>query len=257
MGSEDTSDWISRIQERHRKDLTFQELRKGVVALSRIYVENRQGIGSGAAFDGRAKRAAFACFYSPLHFLVVREVVLGLGAHELGLKTIVDLGCGLGVAGAAWATVSNRSPRMLGYERNAWAAEEARRVLRELGVRARILRTPLEAAPVTGKNDAAVAAFSVNELDSESRSLLLQRLIEGARRGAAILVVEPIARKPNPWWDGWRDAFDSAGGRSDSWRFRIELPESLAALDRASGLDHRELTARTLYLPRKGSGRPS
>jgi hypothetical protein len=249
MAREARSDWISRIHERHRKDLTFQELRKGVVALSRIYVENRPGIESGAVFDGKAKRAAFACYYSPLHFLVVREVVLALEAHELPLKAIVDLGCGLGVAGAAWATVSKGSPRIVGYDRNRWAADEARKVLRELGVPARILPTTLEKAPVAGRNDAVVAAFSVNELDSESRSLLLPRLIDGARRGAAILVVEPIARKPNPWWDGWRDAFQGAGGRSDSWRFPIELPESLAALDRASGLDHKVLTARTLYLP--------
>jgi hypothetical protein len=248
MGSEDPSGWFSGIQERHQKGLTFQELRKGVVALSRVYVENRRRLAT-AVFDGKAKRAAFACYYSPLHFLIVREVVLALEAHELGLKTIVDLGCGLGVAGAAWATVSKGSPRIVGYECNRWAAEEARRALRELGVRARILRAPLEQAPVANENDAAVAAFSVNELDDRSRSLLLQRLVEGARRGAAVLVVEPIARKPNPWWDGWRDAFQSSGGRSDSWRFRIELPDSLAALDRASGLDHRELTARTLYLP--------
>jgi hypothetical protein len=248
-GGVEPSDWISRVHERHRKGLTFQELRKGVVALSRIYVENRRGIEEGAPFDGKAKRAAFACYYSPLHFLVVREIVQALGAHELGLKTIVDLGCGLGVAGGAWATVVEGSPRIQGYERNGWAAEEARWVLRELGVRARILRMPLEEAPVAGKNGAAVAAFSVNELGAESRNTLLRRLIEGGRRGAAVLIVEPIARKPIPWWDGWRDAFESAGGRSDSWRFSIELPDVLAALDRASGLDHRELAARTLYLP--------
>jgi hypothetical protein len=248
MARQAGSDWISRIQERHRKDLTFQELRKGVVALSRIYVENRQGIEGGAVFDGAAKRAAFACYYAPLHFLTVREVVLALEAHELRLKTIVDLGCGLGVAGAAWAALLQSPPRILGYERQRWAAEEARKVLRELGMRARILPTSLEKAPVAGRNDAVVAAFSVNELDSESRSLLFPRLMEGARRGAAVLIVEPIARRPNPWWDGWSEAFQGAGGRSDSWRFRIELPESLAALDRASGLDHEELTARTLYL---------
>jgi hypothetical protein len=39
------------------------------------------------------------------------------------------------------------------------------------------------------------------------------------------------------------------GGRADEWRFRVELPERLALMDRAAGLDHRELTGRSLWLP--------
>ena len=45
------------------------------------------------------------------------------------------------------------------------------------------------------------------------------------------------------------ERFVEAGGRADRWRFTAELPERLRLLDRAAGLDHRELTARSLYLP--------
>jgi hypothetical protein len=40
------------------------------------------------------------------------------------------------------------------------------------------------------------------------------------------------------------------GGRADEWRFRAELPPIVAKLDRAAGLDHRELTARSLWIGR-------
>jgi hypothetical protein len=63
-----------------------------------------------------------------------------------------------------------------------------------------------------------------------------------------VLVVEPIARRVNPWWPEWADSFRSAGGREDDWRLRPELPERLALLGRAAGLDVRELTGRSLVL---------
>jgi hypothetical protein len=245
-------DWIAELHERYRRTLTFPELRKGVVALSRIYVEKRGGIDRGAVFEGSAKRAAFACFYSPLHFLIVREVVLGLGAEEPPPTRILDLGCGLGVAGAAWAEAFRREPLVVGFERNAWAASEARRLLGRLGIRARVHRQPLEAAPMPVAGEAIVAAFALNELDVVERKRLLHRLLEAGGRGAAILVVEPIARRQNPWWREWSERFRALSGRDDSWRFEIGLPEPLAALDRASGLDHRELTARSLFLPAAG-----
>jgi hypothetical protein len=65
-----------------------------------------------------------------------------------------------------------------------------------------------------------------------------------------VLVVEPIARRPAlPYWAAWSTAFRAAGGREDTWRFPAVLPERLKLLDKASGLDHRELTARSLWLP--------
>ena len=63
-----------------------------------------------------------------------------------------------------------------------------------------------------------------------------------------MLVVEPIARRPVPFWTAWADAFCTAGGRDDTWRFPAGLPERMQLLDKAAGLDHRELTARSLWL---------
>jgi hypothetical protein len=39
-----------------------------------------------------------------------------------------------------------------------------------------------------------------------------------------------------------------AGGRVDEWRFESNLPELVSQLDRAAGLDHREATAKSLWL---------
>jgi hypothetical protein len=63
-------------------------------------------------------------------------------------------------------------------------------------------------------------------------------------------VIEPLARRSLPWWSEWSDRFLEASGRADEWRLPVALPEALAELDRAAGLDHRELTGRSLYLGR-------
>ena len=87
--------WLETLQARELERLTFQEIRKGVTALSRIYVQERARLGK-AVFDGAGKRAAFASFYTPLHYLLVRAIVLELGAESPPPTNILDLGCGLG-----------------------------------------------------------------------------------------------------------------------------------------------------------------
>jgi hypothetical protein len=93
-----------------------------------------------------------------------------------------------------------------------------------------------------------VAAFTVNELDEGSRARLLPRLLDAGTRGSTVLVVEPLSRRVSPWWPEWVQAVAAAGGREDEWRFPAELPETVALLGRASGLDNRELTGRSLAL---------
>ena len=70
-----------------------------------------------------------------------------------------------------------------------------------------------------------------------------------------MLVVEPISRRVSPWWPEWRRAFAAAGGREDEWRFRPRLPQQLALLAKAAGLDARELTGRSLALAGKAQPR--
>jgi hypothetical protein len=80
----------------------------------------------------------------------------------------------------------------------------------------------------------------------------MQRLVDRAAAGDRLLVVEPIAGLVKRWWDRWRAPIEQLGGRSDEWRFRIELPPIVAKLDRAAKLDHRELTARSFWISRSG-----
>ncbi len=242
------SRWLAALQARHRANLTFAEVRRGLQALSSLYVERRGRIADGAALDGAGKRAAFALFLGPLHFLIVREVVRALRAADTAPDRIVDLGCGTGAAGAAWALEARPHPYVEGVDRSGWAAAEARWTLRSLGLRGSAVAGDLDRVHLPGRGGAVVAAFTANELDEARRDRLLVRLLDAGRAGARVLVVEPIARRAAPWWDRWAAAFRAAGGRDDEWRFPAELPERLAELDRAAGLDHRELLARSLWI---------
>jgi len=246
------SDWLSALERRHLADLRFSEVRRGIEALSLRYVERRgQGRASAprAVLDGRAKRAAFALYYGSLHFLVVRHVVEALGLAELRLERIVDLGCGSGSSTAAWAlgAVAGR-PRLSGVDAHAWAAAEARWTWRFFALAGTVRVGDLREVRLPGKGSGVLAAWVVNELPLATRDDLLARLLGSARAGAAILVVEPIARRGAQWWDDWAAAVTGAGGRADEWRIGVALPDLVARLDRAAGLDHRELTARTLCL---------
>ena len=69
-----------------------------------------------------------------------------------------------------------------------------------------------------------------------------------ASHGTAVIVIEPIARSLTPWWDGTAARVRAAGGRADEWRFPVVLPPQLEKFDRAAGLRHQELKARTLML---------
>src|SRR5215470_7873363 len=111
--------WQDALERRHLSSLTFQEVRRSVQALSAIYVEQRDRLDSGAVLNGAGKRAAFAMFYAPLHFLLVREIVRSLEAGKKTPGTILDLGCGTGATGAAWALESSVPPRIIGVDSNA------------------------------------------------------------------------------------------------------------------------------------------
>ena len=241
--------WFEALEKRHLASLTFREVRRGLQALSSLYVERRQRLGHGAALEGAGKRAAFALFYGPLHFLTVREIVSALGPAPVKPPLIVDLGAGTGGAGAAWALAQSPPAQLLAVERHAWAAGEATWTLGALGLRGRVQRADVGSFAFSRAPGGILAAYAVNELDGPGREGLLERLLAVAGNGAAILVVEPLARRAVPWWEAWHAAFAAAGGRADEWRFRVPLPERLALLDKAAGLDHRELGARSLWIP--------
>jgi SAM-dependent methyltransferase len=240
--------WVEALEARHTSSLTFAEVRRALQALSSLYVQRRGRLAGGDALGTAGKRAAFALYYGPLHFLTVREVVRALGAAQPAPRTILDLGCGTGVAGTAWALEAGGRLPLVGVDRSGWATTEARWTFARLGVRGQVARGDILAVPLPGKGCGIVSAYTVNELEEETRAGLLDRLLAAAAHGARVLVVEPIARAVTPWWPRWADAFERAGGRSDEWRFPAVLPPRLKLLDRAAALDHRELTARSLWL---------
>lgn len=234
------------LELRHRAELTFPEVRRALQALSSLYVERRERMAGGLALEGRGKRAAFALYYGALHFLLVREIARALGPALKPPSRILDLGCGTGTAGAAWALERHPPATVAGTDVSGWAVSEARWTLGQLGIPGGAKRGDALSAGPAGPGAGIVAAFTANELADPARERLLARLVEASAAGSPVLVVEPISRRVSPWWPEWRSAFRAAGGREDEWRFRPRLPPQLALLGKAAGLDTRELTARSL-----------
>lgn len=237
--------WVASLEARALEDLTFPEVRKGLQALSNTYVQRRDRLPHGGALGTRGKQAAFSLFYGPLHYLLVEGILDRLAAPVPAV--VVDLGCGTGVAGAAWALRSTGRVRVLGFDSHPWAVREAALTYRTLGVdgQTRSLDAARARVPLGA---GVVAAFVVNELDAAARDRLLRGLMHAVQEGSALLVVEPLALRPLPWWDEWLAAFVRVGGRADVWRWPANLPEVLRRLDRAAGLRHDEIAGRSLYV---------
>ena len=250
MVDEKTASWLTALEERHLSDLTSSEVARALRALSSCYVERRARLAEGDALATKGKRAAFALFYGPLHFLVTQRIVQSIPSAVGGIRDLLDLGCGTGAAGAAWG-IESGADSVKGFDRHPWAVTEASWTYRQFRLHGRavqrdIARTRVSITPAT----AIVAAYAINELSQEVRGTVLRALLDAHGRGAKVLVIEPIARRLTPWWDAWSDSFQRSGGRADEWRFSLELPPTQRTFARAAGLDPRELTARSLWLDR-------
>jgi SAM-dependent methyltransferase len=245
--------WLEATVARFLPPLTFPELRRGVQALSSLYVERRgEGRLAERALEGAAKRAAFACFYAPLHFLTLHHALAELrfpAAGEGPPSRVCDLGCGSGAAGAAVATRFERRPAVVAVDRSGFALGEARHTYRAFGVTARTRRGALPAAlPTPRAGDLWVLGWAVNECAPAVEAALRERLVRAVGAGVSLLVAEPLATAAAPWWRDWERAFATSGARSTELKVRVELPLALARLDRAAGLDHRPLGARLLVV---------
>jgi SAM-dependent methyltransferase len=241
--------WIAELERRHLADLRLPEVTRALRALSSAYVERRHTVARGGPLDSAGKRAAFALFYAPLHFLAARHVVEALCAHEPPPAAILDVGCGTGAAGAAWALAAGATPSVTGIDRHPWAADEARWTYRALGLRGTARPGDAGRLPVMKPGSAVIAAYVLNELPAAARAQLEEHLFAAAARGVRVLVLEPIARGVAPWWDATARRAIHAGGRADEWRWEPELPPLLRTLDKAAGLNHRELTVRSIWMP--------
>jgi SAM-dependent methyltransferase len=240
--------WLEALEARHLGDLTPSEVARALRALSSCYVERREKLAEGSALGSAGKRAAFALFYAPLHFLVTREVVRALPDALPPLAQVIDLGCGTGAAGAAWA-IEGGARRITGYDRHPWAVNEANWTYRQFGLQGRAVQADIARAKLpVGGGTGIIAAYAVNELSNDTKRAVLPKLIDVRRLGCHLLVIEPIARRGAAWWDEWEHAVVRSQGRSDEWRFPVRLPARQQQLARAAGLNPRELTARTLWL---------
>jgi SAM-dependent methyltransferase len=248
--------WIDDVIGRHAESMPRPQFLKAVRALSARYVERRRGLARDTATDSAGKRAAFAGFYSPLHFLTLRQVLAA--SHAPAVRSVLDLGCGTGVAGAAWALRSSPPARVAGIDLNAWALAEARQNWRQLGLTGRAssgnMVTAIEklvqrAGPLHDLGDRGVIfGWSLNELDQAGRRRVSAALLRLARHGMRILIVEPISRRTSPWWPDVAAPAVAAGGRADEWRFDADLPRALALISRDAGFSRDELTARTIAM---------
>jgi SAM-dependent methyltransferase len=244
--------WLAAAVSRHTRDLEFREVRKGAQALSSLYVERREGVDLAArAIEGRGKRAAVATYYAPLHFLTVYHALSQIGVNRLGpVSELYDLGCGTGAASAAVAQALGGAPRVVGVDRSGFLLAEARRTWTAFGLPAGARRGRLPgAAPRPVAGHLWVLGWAVNEMDERAQADLLALLLRALEGGVRLLVFEPLAGPATPCWPAWARALAARGVLEGAPKVRVALPEWLALLDRAAGLDHRVLGARLLAGP--------
>ena len=189
--------WLTALETRHLADLRFSEVTRALRALSTIYVERRARLAGTSALDGAGKRAAYAMYYSPLHYLTVELIVRALGAARL-VNRLLDLGCGAGAAGAAWAATLEMPPSVLGVDTLPWALAEAAFTYRSFGLECDTRRGHAARFPIPRSTDAIVAGWLANELDAASRDALLARLLQAAAGGAQVLIVSRSPRACHP-----------------------------------------------------------
>lgn len=238
---------MSALEARHLADLRFAEVTRALRALSSAYVERRHKVASGSALDSAGKRAAFALYYGPLHFFATHHLVKALSAEPPA--HVLDLGCGTGTVGAAWALTGAAAPAVTGIDRHPWVVDEAKRTYRELGVNGYARVGDIGRLPPPRGGTALVAGYVLNELPEAVRRAVEVQIVAHAAQGGCVLILEPIARGITPWWTETAARMAAVGGRADEWRFRAEVPDLVARLGKAAGLDFRELRLRTIFVP--------
>jgi ubiquinone/menaquinone biosynthesis C-methylase UbiE len=243
--------FLQELEKRHLADLRFSDVTRALRALSSAYVERREtALVAHKALDGAGKRAAFALYYGPIHFLLVQHIIRELGVVP-ARGTVVDLGCGTGVAGAAVATAASAEGAalpILGIDTHPWTLDEARFTYKTFGLRFDVRRGHASRTRFPSDTSFVVAAFVINELSDGDRGELLRHLKVAATSAAtSVLIIEPISQRISPWWDEWTREL---GARADEWRVRVDMPPIVKRLAKAAGLRPEVLTARSLLVKR-------
>ena len=194
------SAWIAALDERHLADL---RPRKWAARCGRSpRATSSAGRGWPRARRSKPRENAPPSHCSMRPFISRRRRTSSEAAGGRGDRgDIVDLGCGTGAAGAAWASAAAGGP-------------DHRLRPQRLGSRGSELDLPSArhprpgdpAGPHAGPAPAPARAGHPRGLrgqravDDARARRLLPRLLDAGARGAAVLIVEPIARRLAPWW---------------------------------------------------------
>jgi hypothetical protein len=241
--------WMARLEARHLAELQFSEVSRALRSLSSAYVERRQtAIPGRRILDGAGKRAAFALYYGPLHFVAVHRI---LTEHRLvspadrEQRDVIDLGCGTGAVGAALA-IATGARRIQGVDVHPWALDEARETYACFGLDGITTRADAARLRRPPSPSCFVAGYLVNELPDTDRARLRRTLLDAVSHGSHLLVVEPISGRIAPWWPEWVEAFGRLGARADDGDLTIDPPDLTRRLGHAAGLTPTRVKIRTL-----------
>jgi hypothetical protein len=246
--------WLAALEQRHLANLTRQEFTRAVRALSARYVERRKQLPDRSPLDSAGKRAAFALFYAPLHFVTAQAALTHLHVRT-GLTAMLDLGCGTGVCGAAWALLHDARPSITGVDLHPWTLEEARWNWRTIGLQGQAVRGDLlsSARRLATQSDATlsrtgiIAGWAINELDAPTRTALLDVIDALVARGVSLVILEPLARGVTPWWDDWAARLAPHGVTEADVKLDVALPAPIAGFSAAAGFRKQELGVRVMY----------
>ncbi len=241
--------WLDTTLARHMPPLNFTEIRKGVQALSTLYVHDRpEGRIGARSIEGMGKRAALATYYAALHFITAHHALTMIGPDTVRpVRRILDLGCGTGATGAALALLLPEAPSIVGLDRSGWALDEARETWAAFGLSGRAIRGELPlAAPRAGQGDLVAFGWSLGELPEQDRGASFRYITASLRRGAVLFVLEPLAGRISPWWNEWAELLADEGIGAELIRVVIQRPLFVADMDKAAGLDHQIIGARVM-----------
>ena len=197
-------EWVAALEARHLANLRVPEVTRALRALSSAYVERRRRAATPdggrpnvhGALDSAGKRAAFALFYAPLHFIAVTEVIRARGAERAAPKTITR-SWDVARAQPARRGRSRASPphRSLGIDRHPWAIDEARWTYQQLGVHGRARQGDVTRMPAPRRGESSRRGLRAQRAARRRCDRRIERrLLDTAARGGRVLVIEPIAR---------------------------------------------------------------
>ena len=223
----------ARSEAPRRADISRSVARaaRAVVHLRRAAAEARGRRGAVGRRQARGLRAVLRSAPPPPADAHRRDTCR---ARRRASQTLLDLGCGTGASGAAWAG-GVREAAARGRDRSASVGDrrgggDLSRV-RDSGNRASGRHR--DRRRCRKGRSSILAAFTMNELAEPERDALLARLVERASQGDRVLIVEPLAGFVARWWNRWRD--DVRGRRRPRRR--------VAAAHRAAA-DRREARSR-------------